>query len=98
MVPASTGTAITVLDARKHHATSLNLTHSRLTQTPACAGLTSLTSIDLCDNCIGELILDDLPPGLKQLSLTGCGLDALPADLSRLIGLERLFAGANRWA
>lgn len=96
MIPATSGSATTVIDARKHHSVSLNLTHSRLTETPDCASLTSLTAIDLTDNCIGELTLDDLPPGLKQLTVTGCGLDALPSDLSRLVSLERLFAGANR--
>ena len=45
---------------------------------------------------IGTLPEGALPPGLVELTITGCELAALPAGLKGLRKLQKLFAGANK--
>ncbi|PNH10878.1 hypothetical protein TSOC_002372 [Tetrabaena socialis] len=89
--------AVTTGEAKASKNPYLCLSTMKLTELPSgVAQLAALTHLDISNNAIACLPEGCLPPGLVELTLTGCELAELPASLAALPRLKKLFAGANR--
>ncbi|KAF8073177.1 LRRC56 [Scenedesmus sp. PABB004] len=86
--------AFTVADAAATGASELYLVSRKLQQLPpGLSALRALAVLDVSDNPLEAV--GGLPPGLRELALTGCRLAALPRCLAALTGLRELRAAAN---